>query len=119
MIGLYKAAPDEQDISDPDVAALCLRPDVDALILSALVQLLETDGVVIVWVVLDPLFVGISAVIKQDAPTGNAVFGPVVDGAFVVGLGADDIFAVGVVVKGSSWDMRELDRPEFLRMVEQ
>lgn len=118
VIGLDEAAADEQDISDPDVSALCLRPDVDALVLAALVQFFETDGIVVVRVVLDPLLVGISAVIEQDAPTGNAVFGPVVDGAFVVGFGANDVLAVGVVVESPCRDMRKLDRSDPLSMAE-
>ena len=118
VIRLDEAAADEQDISDPDVAALRLRPDVDALIFAALVQLFETDGIVVVRVVLDSLLVRISAVIEQDAPTGNAVFGPVVDGAFVVGFGADDVFAVSVVVKSPCRDMRELDRSDHLSTAE-
>lgn len=79
MIRLDEAAPDEQDIPDPDIPALRLRPDIDTLILAALVQFFEADGVVVVWIVLDSLLVGISAVIEQDATTGDAVFGPVVD----------------------------------------
>lgn len=109
MIRLDEAAADEQDISDPDVSALCLRPDVDALVFATLVQLFETDGIVVERVVLDSLLVRIPAVIKQDAPTGNAVFGPMVDGAFVVGFRADDVFAVSVVVKSPCRDMCELD----------
>ncbi len=53
-----------------------------------------------VGVILDALFVGIGAVIEQDAAAGNAVVGPVVDGAFVVCFGTSDIFAVGVVIEG-------------------
>lgn len=108
MIGLHEAASNEQDIPDPDVPALCLGPDVDALVFATLIQLFEADGVVVVWIVLDTLLVGISAVIKQDTPARDAMFGPVMDGAFVVGLGTEDVFAVGVVVEGPGWDVGEL-----------
>lgn len=118
MIGLDEAAADEQDISDPDIPALCLRADVDALIFAALVQFFETDGIVVVGIVLDPLLVGISAVIEQNTSSGDAVFGPVVDGAFVVGFGAENVFAVGVVIEGSGGDMSELDRLDHLSMAE-
>ena len=118
VIRLDEAAPDEQDISNPDVPTLGLWPDVDPLILTALVQFFETDGVVVVWIVLDALLVGIAAIVEQDASTGNAVFGPVVDGAFVISLRAEDVFAVRVVVEGSGRDVRELDRSDFLSMAE-
>jgi len=109
VICLDEAAADEQDISDPDIPALCLRADVDALIFAALVQFFETDGIVVVGIVLDSLLVGISAVIEQNTSSGNAVFGPVVDGAFVVGFGAEDVFAMGVVVEGTGGNMGELN----------
>lgn len=35
-----------------------------------------------------------------------------------VGFGADDVFAVGVVVEGPCWDMGELDQSNHLSMAE-
>ncbi len=108
VICLDEPAPDEENISDSDIPALRLRTDVNALVFSALVQFFEADGVVVVRVVLDSLLVGVSAVVEEHASTGDAVFGPVVDGAFVVGFWADNVFTVGVVVEGASWDMGKL-----------
>lgn len=64
VIGLHEAAPDEQDIANPDIPTLRLRPDINTLIFAALVQFFETDGVVVVRIVLDSLLVGISAVVE-------------------------------------------------------
>ena len=50
----------------------------------------------------------VPAVVEEYASTGNSVFGPMVDGTFVVGFWTEDVFTMGVVVKGPGWDMGEL-----------
>lgn len=101
IIHLDKPTPDEEQIPRLDVAALRRRADVNALVSAALVQLFIRDRVVVVRVVLDALAVRVAAVVEQDAAAGDAMLSPVVDGAFGVGGGADDVGAVGVVVEGA------------------
>lgn len=108
IVRLDKPAADEEDIPRFDVAALRRRADIDALVFAALVQLFERDRVVVVRVVLDALAVRVAAVVEQDAAAGDAVLGPVVDGALGVGGGADDVGAVCVVVEGAGRKVGEL-----------
>ena len=108
VIRLHKPTADEQDIADLDIAALCLRMDIDALVFAAVVQLFERDGVVVVGVVLDAFSVRVGAVVEEDAAAGDAVLGPVVDGAFVVRFRSEDVGAVRVVVEGAGCEVGEL-----------
>lgn len=108
VVGFHKPAPDEEDISNFDIAALSLRPDVDSLVLAALVQLFKTDRIIVIRIVLNALLMCIAAIVEQNTPTGDAVLGPVVDGAFVVGLWAVDVFAVCIIVERRAGNMGEL-----------
>jgi len=103
MVLLDPAGADEEQIADFYVAALGCWADVYALVLSAVVQLFEGDGIVvfflwlIVWlgcrgkikrtkrIVLNPFCFRIASIVEKDTPARNAMLGPVVDGAFLVG----------------------------------
>jgi hypothetical protein len=94
------------------------------LVLPTLIELLPGDGVVVVGVVVDALLVRIAAIVEQDTSAGDAMFGPVVDGAFVICGWPNDVgalsllgfsgvcicvrYATYAIVETSSWDMREL-----------
>lgn len=84
VIRLFPTAANEQHIADSDVATLRSGPDVDALVLAALVELLPGDGVVVVGIVVNALLVGVATVVEEDASARDAMLGPVVDGAFVL-----------------------------------
>ena len=90
------------------MAALRLGPDIDPLRQPALAELLVRDAVRGVGVVADAVGEGVAAVVEEEAPSGDAVGGPVVDAAFVVGGGAGDVGAVRVVVEGLPADVGEL-----------
>lgn len=108
MVCLRKTTSDEQEIPDFYIAALCFGADVDALVFPALVELLVGYTVGVVGVVYDAVSVGEGAVVEEDTTARDAVGGPVVDGAFVVGFGVCDVFGVGVVVEGVGGDVGEL-----------
>lgn len=93
VICFFPAAPDEQHVAGFDVAALSCGPDIDALVFTAVVEVFEGDGVVVVGVVSDSFFVGVASVVEEDAAAGDAMFSPVVDRAFVVGMRARDVAA--------------------------
>ena len=63
---------------------------------------------VVVAVVGDVVRVRVAAVVEQDAAAGDPVLGPVVDGAFLVGVRAEDVGGLGVVVEGAGGDVGEL-----------
>lgn len=113
LICFNETTTNEQQITNLDIPALSLRTYVDALILATLVQFLERYGIVIVRVVLDTLLMCVTAVVEQDASTGDSMFGPVVDGTFVVGFGAYDVIATGVVVECPGGDMGKLQYVSF------
>lgn len=73
-----------------------LGPDVDALGLAAFLEIRERDAVRFVWVVVDAVGFGVAPVVEEDAAAGNAVLGPVVDAAFVVGGRADNVGSFGL-----------------------
>lgn len=102
VVRLLPARADEEHVADFDVAALSGGADVDSLVFAAGVELVKGDGVVVEGVVGDAFFVGVAAVVEEDAAAGDAVLGPVVDGAFVVCCGADDVAAFGLdgVIRG-------------------
>jgi hypothetical protein len=55
------------------------------LVLAALVELLETDRIVVIGVVVDTLLVCVATVVKENATACNTVLSPVMDGALVIG----------------------------------
>ncbi len=73
-----------------------LGADIESLVFAAGVELGVRNGVVVEGVVLDSFFVGVGAVVEEDAAAGDPVRGPVVDGTFLVGGWADDVVAVGL-----------------------
>lgn len=144
VVRLNPSAADEEHVADLDISALGGGTDVNALVQAALVELLVlvsvkavktgagvtrlvADWVVVVRIVLYALLLCIASVIEQDATTGNAVFGPMVDTAFVARIGpagCDDVGALGlqaissgirkggvasyVIVEGTCLNPREL-----------
>ena len=108
MVRFHPATPHEQQIPDLDIPAQRFGPDVDTLCFAAPVELGVGDGVVVVAVVGDVVGVGVAAVVEQDAAAGDPVLGPVVDGAFLVGVGAEDVGGLGVVVESAGGDVGEL-----------
>ena len=50
----------------------------------------------------------VATVVEEDASTGDAMVCPMVDGAFLVGVGAKDVFAMGVIVESLAGDMGKL-----------
>ena len=88
--------------------ALRLGPDIDPLRQPTLAQLLVRDAVCGVGVVGDAVSKGVATVVEEEAAACDTVRGPVMDAAFVVGGGADDVGAVGVVVEGVRGDVGEL-----------
>lgn len=96
VICFFPAAAHKQHVAGFDVAALSNRPDVDALVFAAAVKLLPGNRVVVIRIVVDALFVRVASVVEEDAAACDAVFGPVVNRAFVVGAGASDVTAFGL-----------------------
>jgi hypothetical protein len=74
------------------------RSNIDALVFTALVQFFPGNGVVVVWVVVDAFLVRVTAVVEQDAAAGDAMLGPVVNGAFVVCGRAGDVCSFGLQI---------------------
>lgn len=72
------------------------------------------DAIGFVRVDCDAIFLGVGAVVEQDAAARDAVGRPVVDGGFVVGVRTDDVGAVGVVVECLGGDPGELRRLNYL-----
>jgi hypothetical protein len=85
VVRLFPATPDEQHITDFDVAALSSGSNVNTLVLAALVELLETDGIVVIGVVVDTLLVRVATVVKENTTACNTMLSPVMDGALMVG----------------------------------
>ncbi len=108
MVCFDESTPDHQDVSNSDISTLSLRTDINALIFATLIQLFIADWIVIVRIVLNSLLVGVPTVIKEHASTGDSMFGPVMNGAFVVGFWTHNVFTVGVVVEGACLDMGKL-----------
>ena len=77
-----------------------LRSDIDSLIPSASLELRIRYAICFVRVQRDALFLRVGAVIEEDAATCDAVVRPMMDRAFVVRVGTDDVVTVGVVVEG-------------------
>lgn len=57
----------------------------------------------------------IPPVIEQYTASSNTVFSPMMDRAFVVRRGSDDVRAFGAVVKGACRDVREMPETVPLR----
>jgi hypothetical protein len=75
-----------------DLPSFTEWPNVDALVFRAVVEILQRDAVVAIWIVVDALFECVGPVVEQDAAAGNAVLCPVVDAALVaVGGGAYNV----------------------------
>lgn len=91
IIRLLPAATDKQHIAGLDVTALRSGSDVYALVDATLVQVLPGNRIVVVRVVVDAFFVRVAPVVEQDAAAGDAVLGPVVDGAFVICTWASNV----------------------------
>lgn len=109
MVLLDKARAYEQNVTDLDMATLCLGSNVDALVFATKVKLLVRDPVIDEAVVLNAFLVCIGPVIKQYAsPDQTAMLAPMVDGVFKVRVRSNDIGFVCVVVKCSSSQVSEL-----------
>lgn len=125
IIRFFPAAANEEHVADLDVAALRCGADINALVFTALVELLPGNGVVVVWVVIDALLVRVASIVEKDAAAGYAMLGPVVDRAFVVCgrtydvgtfcllliLEACKCYAMRItyaIVESTRWQVREL-----------
>ena len=93
-------ASDEQDITNLYIPTLRLRSDIDFLIPSASLELRIRYAIGFVRVEGDALLICVGAVIEEDAAACDAVVRPVMDGAFVIRFGTDDVVTMGVVVEG-------------------
>ena len=100
IVRFDEPASDEQYITNLYVPTLRLRSDIDFLIPSASLELRVRDAIRFVRVQRDALLIRVGAVIEEDAATCDAVVRPVVDRAFVVRVGTDNVGAMGVVVEG-------------------
>jgi len=93
IVRFFPAAADEEHVASLNVAALSCGANVDTLVLAALVQLFPRDGVVVERVVVDALLARVAAVVEKDAPAGDPVVSPVVNGAFMVCRGTENVGA--------------------------
>jgi hypothetical protein len=91
IVRFFPTTPDEQHISDFDVAALGSGSNINSLVLAALKKFFPRDGIVIIGVVVDTLLVCVATVIKKNTATCNTVLSPVMDGALVVCCGSGDV----------------------------
>jgi hypothetical protein len=85
VVRFFPTTPDEQHISDFDVASLSSGSNINSLVLPALKKFFPRDGIVIIGVVVDTFLVCIATVVKKNTTTCNTVLSPVMDGALVVG----------------------------------
>lgn len=99
----------EEDVANPDVAALCLRTDVDTLVFATRIELLIWDAMINETIILNTFLVCISSVIEQDAPPSNAaVLAPMMNGALEVGVWSNYVGCMRIVVKCPGREMRDL-----------
>jgi hypothetical protein len=96
VIRFFPATTDEEHVAGLDVAALSSRANVDALVLTALVQLLPGNRVVVIRVVVDAFLVRVASVVEEDSSSRDTMLGPVVDRTFVVSCWAYDVAAFGL-----------------------
>lgn len=115
VVSLLPTRSDKQHVSDLDITTLRRGPDIDPLVLSALVQLFPRNWVVVVGIVIDALLVGITSVVEQHAAPRDSMFSPVVDGALVVCSWSGDVRAFGSVVERTCWDVRKVPEAVPLR----
>lgn len=99
VVGFFPAATDEQDVADVDVAALGGGADVETLGFATCRELRVGNGVAIEGIVSYALTAGVGAIVEEDSPAGDTVLRPMMDGAFIVGGGADNVGAFGAVVE--------------------
>ena len=100
VVGDGETAADEEDVAGEDVAALGLGADIEALGFSAGGEGGERDAVCFVGVVGDGVLGRVGVVVEEDAAAGDAaVGGPVVDAVAEIGVWAQDVGAVDVVVE--------------------
>ena len=84
IVRFFPAAADEQHVSDLDVAALRSGSDVNTLVFATFVKCLPRNWIVIVWIIINALFVCVASVIEQYSTPSDTVLSPVVDGTFMV-----------------------------------
>ena len=100
MVRFDEPAPDEQDVTNQYIPALRLRSDIDFLVPSASLELRVRYAIRFVRVERDALLICVGAVIEEDAAACDAVVRPVMDRAFEIRVGTDNVFTMGVVVEG-------------------
>ena len=105
---LDETASDEKQVSDLYVSTLCLRSYVNTLVFTTGFQFGVGYSIRLVGVEGDTFLLAVGFVVKENAASGDAVVGPVVNGAFVVGSGTDNVGAVGVVIEGVGGDPGEM-----------
>jgi len=96
IIRLFPPATHEKHVPDLDVATLSSRANIYTLIFATLIELFPRDGVVVERIVVDAFLVGVASVVKENTPSCNTVFSPVVNGAFVVCCWTDNVRAFGL-----------------------
>ena len=82
---------------------MSLWSDIDTLILPARFKLSIGYTIRVIGIECYAFLLAVRLVVEKDAAACDAVVRPVVDGAFVVCTGSDDVGAVGIVVEGVCW----------------
>ena len=126
-ICLDETAPYEQQVPNAYVSTLSLRPNVDALILPACLQLGIRYAIGVVRIERKALLFTVRLVVEEDASTCDAVIRPVMNGAFMlVCCRPNDIRSVSIIVEhigrqpskmSESIPLRATLRIQFVRII--
>lgn len=79
IICLLPAAPDEQHVTDLDIATLSCGSNIHPLVLATSIELFPRDRVVVKWVVVNAFLMSIAPVVKQNATAGDSMVCPVMN----------------------------------------
>lgn len=99
IVRLNKATTNEKQVSDFYIASLSLWTNVYPLVFTALIKAIIGYMMAFVSVVLNSSLVRVAAIVQKDAPPGNAMLTPVINGAFIIGFWANDIIDTSIVVE--------------------
>ena len=109
VVRIDKSGANEQDIANLDITTVARWPQIDALALGRLLQLIVGDGVVDVWVILDAVGLCVAPVVDEDTASTDAVVSPVVDGALVFVLAwTVDVVACCAVIELGGGNVRNV-----------
>lgn len=109
------AAAHKQHIARLDVAALSGRADVHALRLADLRQEVKTHFVARIRIVDDAVGLAVGPDVEEDAAARNAVLRPVMNAAFQVRVGTNNVPFLGVVIKRLGARVRKMAESVPLR----